>query len=41
MRMSREFYDTLSASVGENKASITIGVVLPDPNFRKKMFEGK
>ena len=41
MRMSREFYDTLSASVGENLASITISVVLPDYEFRKKMFEKK
>lgn len=41
MRMSREFYDTLSASVGENLASITISVVLPDYEFRKKMFEEK
>jgi regulator of replication initiation timing len=41
MRMSREFYDTLSASVGENLASITISVVLPDYEFRKQMFEKK
>ena len=39
--VSREFYKNLSSAVGENKASITIGVVLPDPNFRRKMFEGK
>ena len=39
--ISREFYKDLSESVGENKASITISVVLPDPNFRKRMFEEK
>ena len=41
IKMSREFYDTLSASVGENLASITISVVFPDYEFRKKMFEEK
>ena len=39
--VSREFYKDLSASVGEHLASITISVVLPDPNFRKRMFEEK
>lgn len=41
MKISREFYDNLSASVGENLASITLSVVLPDYEFRKKMFEEK
>ena len=39
--ISREFYKELSASVGENMASITLSVVLPDYEFRKKMFEEK
>ncbi|MBO4710788.1 hypothetical protein J5681_02590 [bacterium] len=39
--ISREFYKNMSESVGENLASITISIVLPDPEFRKKMFEGK
>ena len=39
--ISREFYKNMAESVGENKASITISVVLPDPNFRRMMFEGK
>ena len=37
--ISREFYKNLSESVGENLASITLSVVLPDYGFRKKMFE--
>ena len=41
LETSREFYKNLSAAVGENKASITLSVVLPDPNFRRKMFEEK
>ena len=41
LSISREFYDNLSASVGENIASITLSVVIPDYEFRKKMFEGK
>jgi len=39
--ISREFYKDLSYSVGENLASITLSVVLPDYEFRKRMFEGK
>ena len=39
--ISREFYKELSASVGENMASITLSVVLPDYEFRKRMFEEK
>lgn len=41
LNISREFYDNLSASVGENIASITLSVVIPDYEFRKRMFEGK
>lgn len=41
MKISREFYNDLSASVGENLASITLAVVIPDYSFRKKMFEEK
>lgn len=41
LSIGREFYDNLSASVGENIASITLSVVIPDYEFRKKMFEGK
>ncbi len=41
MKISREFYDNLSSSVGENLASITLSVVIPDYEFRKKMFEDK
>ena len=39
--ISREFYRNMAESVGENLASITISVVLPDPEFRKRMFEEK
>ena len=39
--ISREFYNDLSASVGENLASITLSVVLPDYEFRRRMFEEK
>ncbi len=39
--VSRDFYKDLASSVGENLASITLSVVLPDPEYRKKMFEGK
>lgn len=39
--ISREFYKNMAESVGENLASITISIVLPDPEFRRKMFEGK
>lgn len=41
MEISREFYNDISASIGENLASITLSVVLPDYEFRKKMFEEK
>ncbi|MBQ3367758.1 hypothetical protein IJG44_02530 [bacterium] len=41
IKISREFYDNISSSVGENLASITLSVVLPDYEFRKKMFEDK
>ncbi len=39
--ISREFYKDMADAIGENKASITISLVLPDPNFRRMMFEGK
>ncbi len=39
--ISRDFYKDLAASVGENLASITLSVVIPDPAFRKRMFEEK
>lgn len=39
--ISREFYRNMAESVGENLASITISVVLPDPEFRRRMFEEK
>lgn len=39
--VSRNFYDELSKSVGKNLASITLSVVFPDYEFRKKMFEEK
>ena len=39
--ISREFYKELSASVGENLASITLSLVLPDYEFRKRIFEEK
>ena len=41
LNISREFYKNMAESVGENLASITISIVLPDPNFRKRMFEEK
>ena len=41
IEISREFYNELSESVGENLASITLSVVLPDYEFRKKIFEEK
>ncbi len=39
--LSRDFYKDISGKVGENKASITLSVVFPDYEFRKKMFEKK
>lgn len=39
--LSREFYKELASSVGENLASITISIVLPNYEFRKRMFEEK
>lgn len=39
--LSRDFYKDISEKVGENLASITLSVVIPDYEFRKKMFEGK
>ena len=41
LTVSRNLYDDLSKSVGANLASITISVVFPDYEYRKKMFEGK
>lgn len=41
LETSREFYKNLAAAVGENMASITLSVVLPDYEFRKKIFEEK
>lgn len=39
--ISRDFYKETSASIGENLASIALSVVIPDPNFRRIMFEEK
>ena len=39
--LSRDFYKDISEKVGENLASITLSVVIPDYEFRKKMFEEK
>lgn len=39
--LSRDFYKDISEKVGENLASITLSVVFPDYEFRKKMFEEK
>ena len=41
LTVSRNLYDDLSKSVGANLASITISVVFPDYEYRKKMFDGK
>ena len=39
LTLSHDFYKDLSGSVGENMASITLSVVFPDYEFRKKIFE--
>lgn len=39
--LSRDFYKDISEKVGENMASITLSVVFPDYEFRKRMFEEK
>ena len=39
LNLTREFYKNMSNSIGENKASIAISIIIPDPEYRKKMFE--
>lgn len=36
---AKEFYEDLSKSVGDRKASITLGIVFPDQLYRKSLFE--
>ena len=36
---AKEFYADMSKSVGERKASITLGIVFPDQQYRKSLFE--
>jgi hypothetical protein len=36
---SKQFYENNSSSIGEQKASIVLGIVFPDPFFRKDLFE--
>lgn len=35
----KEFYEDMSKSVGDRKASITLGIVFPDQVYRKSLFE--
>ena len=37
--VSIQFYENNSSSIGEQKASIVLGIVFPDPFFRKNLFE--
>lgn len=37
--LTREFYKEVSDSVGENKASIVLSIIIPDYELRKKVFE--
>ncbi|MBP5406762.1 hypothetical protein J6Z19_06405 [bacterium] len=41
LNLTREFYKNMSNSIGENKASIALSAIIPDPEYRKKMFEEK
>lgn len=36
---AKEFYADMSKSVGERKASIALGIVFPDQQYRKSLFE--
>lgn len=36
---ARDFYDSISSLVGEQKASIALAVIFPDTAFRKSLFE--
>ena len=37
--LTRDFYNEMSSSVGERKASIVLSMIVPDYEFRKKVFE--
>lgn len=37
--VARDFYKEISSSVGENKASVVLSIILPDYEVRKKVFE--
>jgi hypothetical protein len=38
VQYAKDFYDNASSSIGEQKASIVLGIVFPDPSFRKSLF---
>jgi len=37
--LARDFYNETASSVGENKASIVLSIIIPDYEVRKKVFE--
>jgi len=37
--LGRELYDEMSETIGENKASIALGIIFPDPVVRKSFFK--
>lgn len=39
VQYAKDFYDNASSSIGEQKASIVLGIVFPDPSFRKSLFD--
>lgn len=38
-KIAKDFYKEISNDVGEQKASIVLGVIFPDASFRKSLFE--
>ncbi|HSW59752.1 MAG TPA: hypothetical protein VLJ60_03080, partial [bacterium] len=36
---AKDFYESASSSIGEQKASIVLAIIFPDPVFRKTLFD--
>jgi hypothetical protein len=39
VQYAKDFYENASSSVGEQKASIVLAIIFPDPAFRKTLFD--
>ncbi len=39
VQYAKDFYENASSSIGEQKASIVLAIIFPDPAFRKTLFD--